>query len=219
MYSDSVNQFADFTHDRPALSNLILKLKPPETSETNLYDVVIFATQRMRQVKGRKAILLVSSGIDTFSKATFDDAVKAARQSDAPIYVISLGPSLKQAARLRGVTAVSFDWNAGEKPLAQIAEASGGRFYSPRDTVDVSGICGDIIENLKVRYVITYHSMNHADPSVPRTVRVELVEPETGKPLTILDANGRLIHPNVIAEGSYTPALELEAGARHHGSE
>jgi Ca-activated chloride channel family protein len=213
-YADSVSELAGFTRDMPSLQSVILNLKPPETSETNLYDALIFAINHLRPVEGRKALLLISSGVDTFSTAKFDDVLKAARQSDAPIYVINLAPSLTDAARLHGITAVPIDRNAAEKALGAIARQSGGRLYSPENTIDLSGIYGDMIENLKLRYVITYQSTSSRDPSLPRTVHIELVEAGTGKPLRVLDAAGRSIRPNVIAEGSYTPAQSIRTSAR-----
>ena len=205
-YGDSVDQLTDFTSDRQTLSRIILGIKPPEVSETNLYDAVIFAINRARQVPRRKGIVLISSGVDTFSKSTYEDAVKAARQSDAPVYAISLAQVLQQTAWLRGMTAHKIDLSAAEKKLGEIARASGGRLYSPEHTINLAPIYDDIIENLKVRYVITYHSSNQGHPGVPRKVRIELVEAESGKPLRIVDASGRPSRARVIAEESYTPA-------------
>jgi Ca-activated chloride channel family protein len=204
-YADSVNQLADFTRDKPTLNHLVLELRPPDVSETNLWDALIFAINRTRPVAGRKAIVLVSSGIDTFSKSTYDDALKAARQADTPVYVFSLARVMQEDARLHGMTAVRLDWNGAEKKLQEIAVASGGRLYSPDNTIDLSAICGDIVENLKVRYVISYKSSNRGIPGTPRKVRVELVEAGTANPLRIVDNNGRPVRARVIAEASYTP--------------
>jgi hypothetical protein len=51
----------------------------------DLYDAVIAGLERMRPVTGCKAILLLSSGIDTFSKASLDDALKGCSTSETPI--------------------------------------------------------------------------------------------------------------------------------------
>jgi VWFA-related protein len=205
-YADTVKELAGFTREPQQLDRLVLALKPPDVSETNLYDAVIFATGRMRQVKERKAVLLLSSGIDTFSKATYNDALNSARQSDAPIYAVSLAQPLKTASLLNNANAVRIDWDAAEKKLEELAKASGGRFYSPPDTINLSGIYGDIIENLKVRYVVSYRLANPGDAGKPHMVKVQLVEAGTEKPLRIVDAGGRPVHANVIAEGNYTPA-------------
>jgi hypothetical protein len=62
---------------------------------------VIAGLERMRPVTRRKAILLNSSGIDTFSKASLDDASKARSTSETPIYAIDLGASLREAGGMK----------------------------------------------------------------------------------------------------------------------
>jgi Ca-activated chloride channel family protein len=69
-------QLADFSKGQDILSGSVYTLESPGISETNLYDAVIAGLERMRPVTGRKAILLISSGIDTFNKASLDDALK-----------------------------------------------------------------------------------------------------------------------------------------------
>jgi hypothetical protein len=68
-YGDTVNELAGFSESREKAGRLLYDLAPPTVSETNLYDALIFALKRMRPVAGRKAIILLSSGVDTFSKA------------------------------------------------------------------------------------------------------------------------------------------------------
>jgi hypothetical protein len=99
----------------------------------------------------------------------------------------------------------AIDSTPTEKELTAFAQASGGRFYVPENTLDLSGMYDDIIENLKVRYVLTYKSSIHTDTSSPRNVRVELVNPSAGGPLQIVDTNGRTVRAKVIIQDSYTP--------------
>jgi VWFA-related protein len=207
-YADTVEQLADFSQSHDTLDHLFDALKPPGVSEVNLYDALIFVSERMRPVKGRKAIILISSGIDTFSKATLEDALKAVRDSNTPIYVISLGAVLRELAELHGTTGPTprIDWKRGESDLRKIARISGGRFYSPGTTIDLSATYDDIMENLRMRYVLTYKSSTTADLNSLRTVRIELVNSKAGGPLQIVDSNGRTIPAKVIFQDSYTPA-------------
>jgi VWFA-related protein len=207
-YGDALNQLADFSTDHKALDNVFYGLEPPGVSESNLYDALISASQRMRGVTGRTATILISSGIDTFSKASYNDALKAVQNSNTPIYIISMLPILLQAIQVHGLEGAlrGVDRKHAEIQLMEIARVSGGRLYSPGTTIDLSGIYDDIMENLKVRYVITYKSSGHTASTSPRTVRVELVNPSTGGPLQIVDANGRTIPAKVIVEESYTPS-------------
>jgi VWFA-related protein len=205
-YNDKVEKLSDFSQGHAAVESPFYSLGTPDISEANLYDALIFTVDQMRAVTGRKALILISSGIDTFSKASYEDAVKAAAESDFPIYTISLARSLRNLMEARNLTASmgQIDWEKADKNLKKIALASGGRAYSPQNTLDLSATYDDIMENLKVRYVISYRSSTK-DKNSSRNVRVELVNPKTGKPLQIVDASGRAIKASVILQSSYTP--------------
>ena len=206
-YSDKVEKIGEFSQGGQTLDHLLAELGDPQFSETNLYDAVIAIVQQMRTVKGRKAIILISSGVDTFSKAKYEDALNAARTSDTPIYVLGLTRVLHdliQTNESNGPLA-HINWQKSEKQLQEIAMSSGGRLYSPDTMIDVSAIYDDIMENLRVRYVITYRSSSNADPRLPRTVRVELIDPNTGGPLEIVDQSGHTIRADVVLQASYIP--------------
>jgi Ca-activated chloride channel family protein len=207
-YSDKVEKLADLSQAHESLPSLLLGLETPEVSETNLYDATVFVTEQMRTVTGRKAIILISSGIDTFSKTPYQDVLQTVRAAGTPIYGIGLTRSLRQMAEaeFRTGPVAKVDWTRAERELQEIAAASGGRAYLPESTIDLTATYDDLMENLKVRYVITYRSSNDLDPNSPRSVRVALVNPQTGGPLQIVDANGKRISAYVIVQGSYIPA-------------
>ena len=62
----------------------------PDFSESNMFDALTDTADRMSKIEGRKAILLITSGIDTFSKLTFDKARKILQDSGVPIYSIGM---------------------------------------------------------------------------------------------------------------------------------
>jgi hypothetical protein len=77
--------------------------------------------------------------------------------------------------------------------------------YSPLAAFDLAGIYDDLMENLRVRYVIMYRSGSDGDPDTARSVRIELVDPTTGGPLKMVDANGKSILSKITIEDSYIP--------------
>jgi VWFA-related protein len=205
-YSDQVQKLADANQNRDAVKTELMTMGTPAVSETNLYDAILATVAEMRPVRDRKAIVLITSGIDTFSKAHYEDARKAAEESDAPIYVISLTQVLRQIMQMQDRPLVKEDWDKLEHQLQEIARAAGGRAYTPSNTIELSPVYDDVMENLKVRYVITYKSSNNVDANAPRTVRVELVDTQTGGPLVIRDANGRIVRASVILQENYVPS-------------
>jgi hypothetical protein len=76
----------------------------------------------------RKALLIISTGIDTFSHANFEDLVKKAEAANTPVYVIGLGDTVRKSAidRASGPRA-RVDWETCERQLERLAHVSGGR--------------------------------------------------------------------------------------------
>ncbi len=206
-YSDKVEKVGEFSQGGQTLDQFFAELGDPQFSETNIYDAVIAIVQQMKAVKGRKAIVLISSGVDTFSKAKYEDALNAARASDAPIYVLGLTRVLHDLIQTSGSNGplAHINWQKPEKQLQEIATSSGGRLYSPDTLIDLSAVYDDIMENLRVRYVISYRSSSNADPHLPRKIRVELIDPNRGGPLEIVDQSGRTIRADVVLQDAYVP--------------
>ena len=93
---------SDFTTDRTKTQEALSRLNIPAWREANLFDAVTDTADRMSAIEGRKAILLISSGIDTFSKLTFDKTRKMLQESGVPIYAISLLQMQREMVDARG---------------------------------------------------------------------------------------------------------------------
>jgi VWFA-related protein len=209
-YGDKVNEICGFSRGHDASREALFSLRAPPFSELNFYDAVVVTLRRMpvmQVLTGRKVLLVISSGLDTFSKATYQDAVQAAGQSGIPLYAIDLVPVIQSRASLSSNTVpyARLDWPRAESGLQRIAQASGGRVYALPPELEVAGLYDDLMENLRVRYVITYKPTADHDMNGARTVRIELIDSRTGGPLRIVDASGRLVRPKVIVEDSYVP--------------
>jgi Ca-activated chloride channel family protein len=204
-YGDTVKQLADFSQAKEKEDTLIQDLMPPDVSETNLYDALTFALNRMKAVTRRRAIVLISTGIDTFSKTSYEATLEVAGRDNTPIYAIGLGHLAAWAVPFQSADnpLSRIDWPDVEHKIQEIARTSGGRFYSPDSTINLSPVYDDIMENLKVRYVITYRSSS-GNTNGRHIVRVDLVDPKTGQPLKIVDANGKPVLANAIVNESYT---------------
>ncbi len=204
-YGDTVHNLNDTFEDAATADRRVLGLEDPSFSESDLSDSLLFVAGRMKLVKGNKAIILLSSGINTFSKATYQDMVSSLKDTDVTVYVVGLTTMLRAYATASGAAA-GIAWQKAERDLEGIATATAGRAYFPENTIDLAAIFDDLMENLKVRYVVTYKSPAGSDPNSPRTVRVSLIDPRSGSPLRIVDENGRLIQAVVVAPESYIPA-------------
>src|SRR6202022_2120588 len=74
----------------------------PGFSESNLFDAILETVDRLKDVKGKKSIVVLSSGVDTFSKHTLDQTMKQLRQSDVTIFCIGLGRAFENYAEMNG---------------------------------------------------------------------------------------------------------------------
>jgi Ca-activated chloride channel family protein len=206
-YDANLTSLADFNQGHEGLVKTFDDLAVPPASEANLYDALLETLNRMRGITGRKAIILVSTGVDTFSKASYEEVLKAARETAIPIYAIGLGRMMQVEANLYGPAApfAHVDWNGAENRLETLARSSGGRAYAPQSEVEVPAIYDDIMENLRTRYVITYMSSNPSTSGPPRKIRVELIDPKTGQPLKFRDSTGKPVTARVFVQETYSP--------------
>ena len=179
----------------------------PPVSETNFYDALLETLNRMRDITDRKAIIVVSSGADTFSKASYQQVLEAVRTSGTPIYVIGLAELMKREAATYGPTApfARIDWDTAERQLETIAKDSGGRAYMIQSDAGLPAVYDDIMENLRIRYVVTYVSSNPSSAGPPRSIQVDLIDPKTGQALRIRDASGKPVAAKIFLQETYTP--------------
>jgi Ca-activated chloride channel family protein len=102
-------------------------------------------------VTGPKALIVITSGVDTFSKSKYADALNAVRASGTPVYIINLGPDLREAAKnyTSAGPYAHLDWKKIDAQLREIASVSGGRVYTESSSLDLTGVYDDLMETSK----------------------------------------------------------------------
>jgi Ca-activated chloride channel homolog len=199
---------SDFTTDRSQTQEGLSQLKLPGFSEANMFDALVDTAERMQDIEGRKAILLISSGIDTFSKRNFGEVRKAIQNAGVPIYAIGLMQAYRDMAGVdagpQGLTFLQAD-----NQLRTFTKESGGIAYFPHFYGEFPDIYRGISEVLRSQYVITYTPSNTARDGKFRKIKVELVDPATNKPLSIT-VNGKPAKYEVLAKPGYTAPKQVE---------
>jgi VWFA-related protein len=173
-------------------------------SEANFYDALVDLLGRTRGVTGRRALLLISTGLDTFSRATFNDVLAMAEKSETPIYGIGLAGFVRRAVTGEVGPLSKLDWGRANEQLRSLANVTGGRMYLRDTNLDVQALYDDFMEHLRVRYVITYAAPAGGMAGSKHTVRVALVDGSGSGPLRIVDAAGKAITARLSTEASYT---------------
>jgi len=191
----------DFTQDPSQVRGALDMLRIPSFSEINLYDALAFTLDHMKDIKGRKAVLAICTGFDTFSKLTYDQMLKIARSSDTPIYPLSV----LEWTTVRPPGEDSSDAAAARNELGGIAKSSGGQAYYPRLDSELPGIFEQLTGQLRTQYGLGFVPTDPAKDGKYHKLKVELVD-DHGNPLRIVNGKGKAVKYRIVArEGYYAP--------------
>jgi VWFA-related protein len=202
----------DFTTDKREAHEAMRRLQIPGFSEANLFDALTDTAQRMSDIEGRKAIVLISSGIDTFSKLTFDKTRRIMQEAGVPVYAIGLMQAIRERYDSYGMLGpiARLDFLQADNQMNTFARETGGMAFFPRFYGEFPNIFRAIQEALRHQYVLTYSPANQVRDGKFRKIKVDLVNPATGLPLPIKDEKGKPIKYHVIAKNGYTAPREVE---------
>jgi Ca-activated chloride channel family protein len=203
---------SDFSTDKRKAYDAMQRLRIPGFSESNLYDALVDTEDRMSGIEGRKAIVLIASGIDTFSKLTFDKARKAIQEAGVPIYAIGLMQALRELYDAYGMMGPiqRMDFLQADNQMKTFAKETGGMAFFPRFYGEFPSIYQAIAQGLRNQYSIAYSPTNLARDGKFRKIKVELVNPATNEPLRVVDEKGKPIKYTIIAKAGYSAPREVE---------
>src|SRR5712664_4101295 len=131
----------DFTQNKDEVRNALYHLYFPGFSESNVFDAILDTTDRLKDVKGKKAILVLATGVDTFSKHTLDQTMKLLRQTDTTIFCVGLDKPYINFLESRGSLGSQINYLQGENQLKTFAQMTGGYSWLPQFTGELPGIC------------------------------------------------------------------------------
>ena len=209
---------ADFTQDKRAVYGALNQLRIPGFSETNLFDALFDTLDRLDRIEGKKYIILVTTGIDSFSKLTLDKILKKVKATkDTSIYPISVGFAVRNYCETHGcrfehgmgIPTDNMDYLQGDNEMRTFASLTGGHAYFPRFQGELPGIFNDIAADLRNQYSITYHPSNTKLDGTYRKIKVELQAPDGG-PLKVRDQKGKDVKTIVYTREGYTAKHQVE---------
>jgi Ca-activated chloride channel homolog len=202
----------DFTNDRAKIQEALQRLNIPGFSEANLYDAVTDTANRMADIEGRKAIVLISSGIDTFSKLNYGETRKILQEDGVPVYAIGLMQALRDMAEAYGALGNMqyMDFLQADNAMRTFSSETGGMAFFPRFMGEFPTIFQNIQHAMRTNYVITYQSSNKAHDGGYRKIKVELVNPATNEPVLFKDPKGKPIKYQIVAKAGYKAPRAVE---------
>jgi VWFA-related protein len=213
-YDLKASILVDFTSDKKAIYDALNTLRIPGFSETNLFDALYDTLDRLERIEGRKEVILISSGVDTFSKMTFDKLLKKIKATpNVTIYTISTGFLWRNYMESRGGMGASLremDFLQGDNQMNTFAKMTGGRWFSPRFQGELPDDFREISAAVRNQYTLTYRPTNPKLDGTYRKLKVQVVQPGTDKPLVVKDQKGKELKYQVLSREGYTAKHEVD---------
>ena len=200
----------DLTASRKLLKQSIQNVEPPQLQRrqqgggggggrqgqgrggggTVLYDAVLLASDElMRKQSGRKALIILSDGVDTGSKVSINEAIESAQRSDTLIYSILFfdeqaygggsGPVGMGGGRRRGGPPIRIPVQShpdGKKILQRMSRETGGGFFEVSRKVPIEETFERIQEELRSQYSLGYTSDKLNAGSGFRSIRLNTTQ-------------------------------------------
>jgi Ca-activated chloride channel homolog len=175
-FDDTARLDQDFTNSIPLLEETLASVKP--YGQTAIYDALILALNHMEHGKeAKKAILLLTDGVDNSSKHALAEAVDMAKRSRVAVYTVGL---LSESGGQKA-----------EDSLVRIAEVSGGRAFFPLTVDEARADMERVAHDLREQYTLGYIPSNPSRAGQWRSVRVDILPPNGIARTAKLNANYR----------------------------
>jgi Ca-activated chloride channel family protein len=162
-----VRQIQDFTESRD-VHPLLWEIRAE--GETPLYDSIVEAAEALsRRPERRRAILIISDGADTSSRASFEEAMRKAIAAGVAIYSVDLSDSALYRRSVR---------DSGGEVLKALSSRTGGRHFITPGGSKLREAFEQTVEELRNQYTITYEPLNERQDGRWRSIEVKLKQPE-----------------------------------------
>jgi Ca-activated chloride channel homolog len=195
-FDDRVQLLQEWTQSRFQLHRALNRIEPGMFTRLN-DALVLAARQQFGNTQSRRAIILLSDGVDSGRGATTaEEALEAVLNAQVSVYVVSNGEISRaekkaQLDSLLNSDSVSFnqiridDLREGlralddsEIRLTRLADETGGRIYKPTSFARLDDAYREVAEELRRQYAIYYTPSNKARDGSFRRVRVETTKAE-----------------------------------------
>ncbi|HYW72409.1 MAG TPA: VWA domain-containing protein [Pyrinomonadaceae bacterium] len=170
-FDDQITLRQDFTDRLELLDRAVFAVK--KTGEkTALYDAIWqFCDEKMRSAQGRRALVVITDGDDTYSRADINDAIDIAQRTETTIFAISTKAGL--SSTVPGVESGTIK-DHGDKGLERLCDETGGMAFFTGDMLALERSFTKIANELRSQYLITYRPSNDRYDGNYRKVEVKL---------------------------------------------
>jgi len=143
---------------------------PPPEGTTAIWDAVALTASQVlarTQDQRRRAIILLTDGLDTTSRLKRSEAIESVLGAEAVVYAMGIGDSSGEGV------------NKGA--IRDLVERTGGRAFFPKTEVDLEAAFTEIEQELRTQYLIAYSSSNKRRDGTYRKITIEITNPDLKK--------------------------------------
>jgi VWFA-related protein len=167
----------DFTDKLDLLDRAVDSVKKPGT-QTALYDAIWqFCDEKMRNAPGRRVLVIITDGDDTYSRATINDAIDIAQRTETTIFAISTKAGF--SGTVPGVEAGQVS-DRGDRDMEKLTAETGGTAFFTGDILALERSFTKISKELRSQYIVTYKPTNDRYDGSYRRVEVKLASSRDG---------------------------------------
>jgi VWFA-related protein len=172
-FDHEINLRQDFTDKLDLLDRAVFSVKNTG-NQTALFDAVWqFCDEKLRSVAGRRVLVVITDGEDTYSRANIRDAIDIAQRTETTIFAISTKAGF--VAAVPGVEAGQVK-DKKDRELVTLAEETGGTAFFTGDMLSLERSFAKISKELRAQYLVTYKPINDRYDGSFRKVDVKLAE-------------------------------------------
>ncbi|HZE64221.1 MAG TPA: VWA domain-containing protein [Pyrinomonadaceae bacterium] len=170
-FDDEINLRQDFTDKLDLLDKAVDGVKKLG-NQTALFDAVWqFCDEKLRSVAGRRVMVIVTDGEDTYSRANIRDAIDIAQRTETTIFAISTKAGF--LSTVPGVEAGQVK-DQKDRDLVTLAEETGGIAFFTGDMLSLERSFTKISKELRAQYLLTYKPLNDRYDGSFRKIEVKL---------------------------------------------
>jgi len=164
-FNETVLQSTTYTADLKRIEEGIDHIRLG--AATALFDAVYLVSRSLDRREGRKVMVLITDGGDTYSKVDYKEAARAAEEAEALVYSIIVVPIENSAGREIG----------GEHALIQLSEDTGGKYYYATSMSQLDEVFRQISDELRTQYLLAYYPSQRLSNSQFRRIQVGVLGP------------------------------------------
>lgn len=171
-FSRSLEVQRDFTKQIGEVRLAYSQIGLPQWNEINSYDAVYEMLDKMGRLPGRRILILIASGLDTFSEHSLDQVQREAEAENITIFVAGLGSLFRGAYESYLDTSSRLNLMQAQAFLQMLASKTGGYAWFPNQSSAFPDVLEGVMQSIATQYRLVYD----APPSAPGKFRKLKVE-------------------------------------------